>query len=439
MKIKHECPSRKHPNREMIEELCCLSVLGDLSREDQILLEGHLGECEECRNLFREFERIVLFDLPAVAVLRTENLTPESMEFTDENQIRARVLEKAKAGRERSDDQDRIAHDIVCSRGISGWKDAKRMARIVFPAAGWALAAVLVFQVLEENHPSSKPDSQLGAPNGAQVLRASTDIQAMEDRVLIAEKERDAAARRLNEADRRNRDNTLALARLNSQNYALNATYSALKTELLQREDILKQRAAELELTRSNLNEQLIAKDSLQAQLSEASERLQKNRVEVARLERIAATNPPRPPVSEPALEGNEAKDILGARELHIVDVYDVDNAGKSSRAYGRVYYVNRSLLVFYAFDLSRLERNHMAVAFQAWGFRQPQSTAAESLGLFSMDNATLNRWTLRVSDPQLLARIDTLFVTVEPPGGSRFPKGRRLLMASLAGPANHP
>jgi hypothetical protein len=143
--------------------------------------------------------------------------------------------------------------------------------------------------------------------------------------------------------------------------------------------------------------------------------------------------------VSEPALEGNEAKDILGARELHIVDVYDVDNAGKSSRAYGRVYYVNRSLLVFYAFDLSRLESHHMAVAFQAWGFRQPQSTAAESLGLFSMDNATLNRWTLRVSDPQLLARIDTLFVTVEPPGGSRFPKGRRLLMASLAGPANHP
>ena len=100
---------------------------------------------------------------------------------------------------------------------------------------------------------------------------------------------------------------------------------------------------------------------------------------------------------------------------------------------------MNRDLLVFYAFDLSKLERNHKAVAFQAWGFRQPQSTNAESLGLFYMDNVTLNRWTLRVSDPQVLSRIDTMFVTVEPPGGSRFPKGRRLLMASLAGPANHP
>jgi hypothetical protein len=80
-----------------------------------------------------------------------------------------------------------------------------------------------------------------------------------------------------------------------------------------------------------------------------------------------------------------------------------------------------------------------VAAAFQAWGFRQPHSTTAESLGLFYLDNASLNRWTLRVSDPQVLSRIDTLFVTVEPPGGSRFPKGRRLLLASLAGPANHP
>jgi hypothetical protein len=177
----------------------------------------------------------------------------------------------------------------------------------------------------------------------------------------------------------------------------------------------------------------------LQGQLSEVYDRLQKNSAEVARLERVAATTTARLPVAEKQIDDSEAKEILGARELHLVDVFDVDNAGKSSRAFGRVYYVDRSLLVFYAFDLSKLERNHKAVAFQAWGFRQPQSTNAESLGLFYMDNAMLNRWTLRISDPQLLSRIDTLFVTVEPPGGSRFPKGRRLLMASLAGPANHP
>ena len=39
-----------HPDREKIEELCCLFVLGDLSREDRVFLEGHLTECEECRS-----------------------------------------------------------------------------------------------------------------------------------------------------------------------------------------------------------------------------------------------------------------------------------------------------------------------------------------------------------------------------------------------------
>lgn len=119
--------------------------------------------------------------------------------------------------------------------------------------------------------------------------------------------------------------------------------------------------------------------------------------------------------------------------------MYDVDDSGKPSRAYGRVYFVNHSELIFYAFDLSKLEKGHKVVAFQAWGFRQPQSSKVESLGLFYLENATLNRWTLRVSDPQIISRIDSLFVTIEPPGGSRFPKGKRLLIASLAGPPNHP
>jgi len=66
--------------------------MGDLGREDRLFLDEHLGKCEDCRNLIEEFERIALFDLPAVAVMRGENLVPESMEFTNEDQLRAKVL-----------------------------------------------------------------------------------------------------------------------------------------------------------------------------------------------------------------------------------------------------------------------------------------------------------------------------------------------------------
>ena len=438
MKSLHDCSMRSQPDRERIEELCCLFVLGDLSREDRLFLEGHLTECEECRDLIKGFERIALFDLPAVASLRTENCVPESLEFANEDQIRARVLERAKAGLERNEGQNSLTKGIVLPCPTPWLKRVKRVARLALPAAGWAIAAVLLLSILGKIRPIPEPDKVVAGPQAAAVQNTS-ELDALTRRAQIADRQRDEAIVKRDEAENLSRIGALSLAEMESRYESLNASYSALKGDMTVQQDQLKQETAQLELTRKDLNEQLVAKDSLQGQLSEVYERLQKNSTEVARLERIAATTPTRLPVSEKEIDGNEAKEILGARELHIVDVYDVDNAGKSSRAYGRVYYVNRNLLVFYAFDLSKLERNRKAVAFQAWGFRQPQSTKAESLGLFYMDNASLNRWTLRISDPQVLSRIDTMFVTVEPPGGSRSPKGRRLLMASLAGPANHP
>jgi hypothetical protein len=201
----------------------------------------------------------------------------------------------------------------------------------------------------------------------------------------------------------------------------------------------LGQRTAELELARRQLYEETASRQTAQEQLATANARLEIQKIEAARLEALASNSQTRLPMAGTDFSSNDAKEILGARDLHIVDVYDVDKGGKSSRVYGRVYQVNRSLLIFYAFDLPQTQKNHKAVAFQAWGFRQPHSTTAENLGLFYMDNATLNRWALRVSDPLLLSRIDTLFVTLEPPGGSSSPKGKKLLMASLAGPANHP
>jgi hypothetical protein len=123
---------------------------------------------------------------------------------------------------------------------------------------------------------------------------------------------------------------------------------------------------------------------------------------------------------------------ILKARDLHIVDVFDMDRSGRPSKIYGRVYYENRRILLFYAFDLDRSEQTRLLVAFQARGFLQSNSSTTESLGLFYLEDPKVGHWTLRVSDPHLRKRIDTLFVTVEPPGNSKMPHGRQLLSASL-------
>ena len=114
-----------------------------------------------------------------------------------------------------------------------------------------------------------------------------------------------------------------------------------------------------------------------------------------------------------------DTKALFGARDLHIVDVYDVDTDGKTRRTYGRVYYVEKKLLTFYAFDLQDKKHNRAAAGFQAWGYREANQAKPESLGLFSLDDASINRWVLNVNNPHVLERIDAVYVTLELPNGS--------------------
>jgi anti-sigma-K factor RskA len=60
-------------------------------------------------------------------------------------------------------------------------------------------------------------------------------------------------------------------------------------------------------------------------------------------------------------------------------------------------------------------------------------------MGIFYLDNETNRRWVLKFDDPATLAKIDTIFVTVEPKGGSQEPRGKPFLVASLASQPNHP
>jgi hypothetical protein len=122
----------------------------------------------------------------------------------------------------------------------------------------------------------------------------------------------------------------------------------------------------------------------------------------------------------------------MGSRNFHVADVYEVDSKGKDQQAFGRIFYTeNKTALIIYAFDLNDPNTAKRNVSFQGWGKRGSQ-TAAHSLGLFKIDDQKLNRWVLRVEDPQLLARIDSIFVTVEPTGGSATPNGRQFLRAYL-------
>jgi len=99
----------------------------------------------------------------------------------------------------------------------------------------------------------------------------------------------------------------------------------------------------------------------------------------------------------------------------------------------GRIFFTEGKSLVFYAFDLKS------GGTFQAWGQREAREESAQSLGLFYVDDQKQKRWVLKFDNPKVLAEINTVFVTVEPPGGSVKPNHQKMLYAYLNAAPNHP
>jgi len=133
-------------------------------------------------------------------------------------------------------------------------------------------------------------------------------------------------------------------------------------------------------------------------------------------------------------------RELVGARNLHIVDVYDTDGNGKTKRAVGRVFYTQGQSLVFYAYDLSTNRSETGKYAYYVWGHREGNDESVRNLGTLDPDDVSQKRWMLKVNDAKALSNIDRVFVTLEQNGRLDLrPHGKKILSAYLGSPANHP
>ncbi len=412
---------------ERFEELCALAAIGELSASEFAELNEHLSGCEHCRKLYADFRRLSSHDIGAVAAGRRYG--DESIGAIDEAALLKDVLARAQRESVVTSDTS-LCPESRKSRFLK-IQLCSPLSRFLLRSAGAVacLAAVAAsayeFGYLQQT-PGPAPIISNGANPAGQTpapLKQGPDSDQQRKKLQA---QRDALQSSL--AETRERYDTV----LNQQ--------KVLQTEIALAKERLQREGEELQSSRSQVEQSDTQIRELQAELRDAiptseNESLAlnelRNKLRKAEQESVLA--------AASGIQDTDAKNLFGARDLHIVDVYDVDGSGKTKRAFGRVYYAEKKLLLFYAFDLQAKQSARLTAGFQAWGYRQGDEDKPRNLGLFLMDDPTISRWVLKVNDTRVLERIDAVFVTLEPPNGSPSPSGRKLLYANLGGPPNHP
>jgi hypothetical protein len=414
---------------EEYEELCALAAVGEVSKEEQEELKIHLKDCDSCRSVLADLGEIHSKWLPEQPGFEIQR-SPAA-----ETRLRRLILNRATAEGARFSDQAfpeahfelprarfwrflrpeySMAAGILIVLGLAGLAirmdlDHSTSVLLTVPAP----APVVTLQNTSVNPPPALAKSEAAQTSGSEaqglleraLKKSQTEREQLEQR--LAE-----AVLRASDMQQTNTQATLVVADLRGQLDSIRKSQAKAEEDLAKVKSSKSEDATELILTREE-NRQL--RDKLNAQTAVVGQER----------ELMAA--------------GREIRDLIAARNLHILDIYDTNGEGKTQKVFGRVFYTEGKSLVFYAYDLpTRHPANKYA--YYAWGKRDDQQGRVRNLGVFFNDDHDQKRWVLKITDPQVLSEIDSVFITLEPldkPGNS--PTGKKMLSAFLVSTPNHP
>ena len=69
-----------------------------------------------------------------------------------------------------------------------------------------------------------------------------------------------------------------------------------------------------------------------------------------------------------------DIRDLIGARDLYIADIYDVAQDGTTNKPFGRIFYTKDKSLVFYGYDLDKQARPEAVCGLPSLGKRRRQA-----------------------------------------------------------------
>ncbi len=422
--------ARPCADQERFRELSALANTETLNSSEVAELHSHLQHCSYCREVFEQHRFLAQVAIPELAAIHSSGQEEPNW---DEAPTRRKLLARIRSA---SNGPQNNAFSSSARQIFPGF--ANRYAALAAAALTLCLAVIVA-----------------GATYHVGRRSQGTTQVALEDRLQALKSEKQAAQNQLDsQADR--------IVRLQDENARNTKELADLRLAL----NTVTDRANEAQSAQSRTEEQmrLVAeqRDTLTVQLREAEQANQNIQAELASLraerdrtqlravsleskidELTAAARD-----QEHKLKDNEQylasdrdiRELMGARQLYIADVYDVDSRSRTRKSFGRVFYTQGKSLIFYAFDLDPGVKN--VNAYQVWGRKEtPPGMQArpKSLGILYLDSETNHRWVMRFDDPKQLEELDAVFVTVEPRGGSTKPTSKPFLYALLRQEANHP
>ncbi len=422
-------------------ELCALYTAGDLPDDQVRWLDQHLESCADCRRTLDEFHQITTMGLPSM-VPEFVAACADGVAVTDRAQSRllARIENEILARR---------PAPAIPARASFRDRSGFPACRLAFPnlrvlAAYAAVAVVAVSMSLYSYHLGARKIRSVSEPKLKQIQRRADLLQTQLSQLTT---EHDILNSKLQEngrtvgaltAEIKQRADEAAALKMQERTVAAAASESeakrlasesdraAVSHKLAEAQGVLDKVQKHLEALRDERAADLTQMASLEKRLDAASSALKERDETIQQQRELLAYD-------------RDIRDLIGARDLYVAEVTDVGRNGETQQPFGRVFYTQGKSLIFYAYDLDRQLGLRHASTFQAWGRRGPDFQQALPLGILYLDSGSNKRWVLKFDDPKALARIDAVFVTVEPRGGSKKPSGKPLLFAYLKVEPNHP
>ena len=398
---------------EHYEELCAILATGQITDDELKVLKTHLASCYACAGLAASFGRMG----GEIILERASRSTEAEMRG-----VRSRFLARAR---------EQGIELPIRRKTPATWFGSPRLAQV-----GFAVAAILLFAVFARMRPHAmSPHSDLS------VHSVAANSSAFPATGSVVSPELLASVQKL----------TRERGELQKAITANEARRAALETKLSKLTEAGEQRQKEIEGLKRSISDVGAERDGNASQLADALNGLEKAKNElVAANVQLAIQQHQLTAITDEAhlaeakyerekvvaSAGKDGHSILAARNLHIIDVYDVNGQGKRQKAFGRVFYVENRELVFYAYDLANMTRKD--TRFYAWGSGHGESPYVARLGILHNDGNGEGRWELRFNDGRVLAKIDSVFITAEE-NDAQAPKGKRVLVAVLGDQPNHP